>query len=198
MQVLEGGHEVRGLAVPPGRVDHEVLALIFAPGLSAGERAALLARGVDAGGDDEDGDESASPAEPRRPTDAGERRRSGQGLHPLWCTAALHNRPGRVGSIGLVRNRSAIHRIIPLEPGASLAVAGSAIRHHSLRFEPYCIAMTSISTSAASFGSTAWTVLRAGGTPEKNFAYTSFIAWKSEMFLRNTVTLTARSMLVPA
>ena len=49
-----------------------------------------------------------------------------------------------------------------------------------------------------SFGSTAWTVLRAGGTPRKNFAYTSFIAWKSEMFFRKTVTLTTRSMLVPA
>ena len=44
------------------------------------------------------------------------------------------------------------------------------------RAKSYWRATTSISTSAASLGRTACTVLRAGGTPVKNFAYTSFMA----------------------
>src|SRR5438067_2393691 len=62
----------------------------------------------------------------------------------------------------------------------------------------YSKATTAVLPKAASLGSTACTVDRAGGAPVKNFAYTSFIAWKSPMLRRNTVVFTARSRLVPA
>lgn len=62
----------------------------------------------------------------------------------------------------------------------------------------YCSATTSISTSASLGNAATPTVEREGAAFVKKRPYTSFIAAKSEMFLRNTVVHTTRSMLLPA
>ena len=59
-------------------------------------------------------------------------------------------------------------------------------------------AMHSISTRARARCPLPATVERAGGSSGKWVAYTAFIAWRSAMFVRNTVRFNTRSSELPA